>query len=60
MLIYSELWVAMNGTVSTDDGACHYFVMLAIVAIIVAIDDMLCFCDFFKTLQTIVVVMRTG
>lgn len=50
----------LRKTVSTHDGACIYFVMLAIVAIIVAIDDMLCFCDFFKTLQTIVVVMRTG
>ena len=45
---------------SVKPSACHYFAMLAIVAIIAAIDDMLCFCDFFKTLQTIVVVMRTG
>ena len=45
---------------SVKPSTCHYFAMLAIVAIIAAIDDMLCFCDFFKTLQTIVVVMRTG
>ncbi len=41
--------------VSADDDACHYFVMLAIVAIMAAIDDMLCFCAFFKASLSIFV-----